>query len=121
VSVAAALDGFVYVGDARTGRILKYTARGAQVALWEAPADALVPLRGLAVSRSHLFVLRGSRPQLEVWTLGGERLLTHSLQGRLESVPPGPLSVAVTRDEELFLLDRATPRVLRFRLKLPSP
>jgi len=121
VAVAAALDDFVYIGDAQTGRILKYTVRGAQVAVWDVPSDAAAPLRGLAVSRSHLFALRGPQAQLEIWTLDGQRILTDPLQGRLDAAPSGALSLAVSRDAEVFLLDPARPRVLRFRLRLPAP
>jgi streptogramin lyase len=121
VSVAAGLDDFVYVGDAQTGRIMKYTVRGAQVAVWDPPSDAAVPLWGLAVSRNHLFVLRGAKPQLEAWTLNGDRVLTDPLEGRFDAAPSGALFLAVSRDEEVFLLDPARPRVLRFRLRLPPP
>jgi len=120
VAVAASLDEFVYVGDARTGRIVKYTRQGAQVAVWDAPSDAPAPLRGMAVSRSHLFVLRGATPQLEVWTLDGQRILTDTLGSRLDASPSASLFLAVTRDEQVFLLDPAQPRVLHFRLRLPS-
>jgi sugar lactone lactonase YvrE len=121
VAVAASLDEFVYVGDARTGRIVKYTHRGAQVAVWEPPADAAAPLQGLALSRSHLFALRGATPRLEVWTLDGQLILTDGFDGRLNASPPASLSLTVSRDEQVFLLDPAQPRVLRFRLRLPAP
>jgi len=120
VAVAAGLDEFVYVADASTGRIFKYTSRGAQAALWEPPADAAAPLRGIAVSRSHVFVLRGAKPQLEVWTFDGQRVLTDPLGGRFDAAPSPSLSFAVSRDEQVFLLDPAQPQVLHFRLRLPG-
>jgi hypothetical protein len=131
--VAAGLNEFVYVGDARTGRIIKYTSRGAQVAVWEAPADAAAPLQGLAVSRNHLFGLRGAPPkasQLEVWTLDGQRVLTEPLGNRLSAKPAEPsatsassttLYLAASRDEQVFVLDSAYPRVLHFRLRFSTP
>jgi hypothetical protein len=120
IAAAAASDEFVYVGDAQTGRILKYTARGAESGIWEPPPDALTPLRGVTVSSKHVFVLRGERPQLEVWTFEGQRILTNSLEGRLENAPAGAIHMAVNRNEELFLLDSATPQVLRFRIRIPA-
>ena len=121
VAVAAGLDEFVYVGDARTGRIFKYTRQGAQAAVWDAPADVAAPLRGIAISRSHLFALRGATPQLEVWTLDGQRILTDTLGSRLGASPSASLFLAVSRDEQAFLLDPAQTRVLHFRLRLSTP
>jgi DNA-binding beta-propeller fold protein YncE len=118
VAVAAGPDEVVYIADGTTGRIAKYTIGGEQVALWDAPADAEDPLRGIAVSRRHVLALRGKYPQLEVWSLDGERLLTESLGDRFEA-PPGDLYFAASRDEQVFLLDPARLRVLRFRLNLP--
>jgi hypothetical protein len=118
--VAAGLDEFMYVADAATGRIAKYTNRGAQVALWEPPPDAAGPLRGIAVSRDHVLVLRGASPQLEVWSFEGRRLLAGSFGSRLGASPPATLYFAASRDEQVFLLDPAEARVLRFRLNLPK-
>ena len=124
VAVAAGLDEFVYVGDAKTGRIVKYTHQGAQVAVWDAPDGAAAPLQAIAVSRSHLFALRGATPQppqLEVWKLDGQRILTDSLGSRLDASASGTLYLAASHDEQVFLLDPAQPRVLHFRLRLPTP
>lgn len=121
VAVAAGLDEFVYVADGATGRIFKYTNRGAQVAVWDPPADAAAPLRAVAVSRNHLFALRGAKPQLEVWTLDGQRVLTDTLGNRFDAAPSPSLYLAVSRDEQVFLLDPAQARVLHFRLTVPAP
>jgi streptogramin lyase len=121
VAVGAGLDEFVYIADAASGRIAKYTNRGAQVALWDAPTDAGAPLRGIAVSRNHVFALRGERPRLEVWSFDGQRVLTDSFGGRLEGAPAASLYLAVSRDEQVFVLHSARARVMRFRLKLQAP
>jgi streptogramin lyase len=124
VAVAAGLDEFVYVGEARTGRIFKYTRQGAQVGVWDAPADAVAPLRGIAISRSHLFALRGATPpapQIDVWTLDGRRILTDTLGSRLGASPSASLFLAASRDEQVFLLDPAQTRVLHFRLRFSTP
>jgi hypothetical protein len=116
IGVAAGLDEFIYIADAASGRIAKYTSRGAQVALWEPPGDAVGPLRAIAVSRNHLFALRGAKPQLEVWTFDGQRVLLDSLGGRFDVEVQKPVYFAVSRDEQVFLLDQVRQRVLRFRL-----
>ena len=120
ITTAAGLDEFVYVVDA-TGRILKYTGRGAQMATWDAPADFEAPVRGLAVSRTHLFVLRGAKPRLDVWTFDGQRVLMDTFGDRFDAAPPSSLYLAVSRDDQVFLLDPAGPRVLRFRLRPTAP
>jgi hypothetical protein len=119
VAVAGGLDEFVYIADSASGRIAKYTSRGAQVALWDSPADAAsAPLRGIAVSRNHVFALRGAKPQLEVWTFDGVRVLTDAFGNRLDAAPSAALYFAVSRDEQVFVLDPGRQRVLRFRLNL---
>ena len=75
IGIATGLDEFIYIADAASGRIEKYTSRGAQVALWEPPGDAVGPLRAIAISRNHVFAVRGATPQLEVWTFDGQRVL----------------------------------------------
>ena len=120
VAAAAGLDEFVYIADSATGRIAKYTSRGAQVALWDPPADAAGPLRGIAISRNYVFALRGIKPQLEVWTFDGQRVLTDAFGGRFDAASPGSLYFAVSHDEQVFLLDAVRLRVLRFRLRLPA-
>jgi hypothetical protein len=117
LAVATGAEDFVYVADA-AGRILKYANSGAQVAIWEPPASSAAPLRGIGVSRNYVFVLRGAKPHLEVWTLDGQLKLIDSLAGRLDAPLPSDVALAVTRDDQVFLLDEAQARVLRFRLRL---
>jgi sugar lactone lactonase YvrE len=125
IAVAAGLNEFVYVGDAQTSRIVKYTLRGAQVAVWDAPQNA-GPLQGLALSRDHLFVLRGGAmetpqsPGIEVWTLEGELVFGEALGNRV-GASSASLYLGASRDEQIFVLDPVRPRVLRFRLQLPAP
>jgi streptogramin lyase len=120
IAVAVGLDDFVYAGDAATGRIVKFDSKGEQVAVWETPADAAGTLRGLAVSRDYVFVLRGAQPQLEVWNLLGQRLLTQSFGGHLDNAAAASLYFAASADDQIFLLDPARLRVLRFKLHMPA-
>jgi outer membrane protein assembly factor BamB len=120
ISAATGFDDFVYVADSATGRIAKFTSRGEQVALWEAPSDAGGPLRGIAVSRNHVFALRGAKPQLEVWSFEGQRVLMDNFGSRLDAVPAASLYFAASPDDQVFLLDSTQQRVLRFRLRLQT-
>ena len=115
VAAVAGPDGFVYVGDARTERVLKFTRGGERVAVWGNPLGN-VRLSGLAVSQDHVFLLRGASPQLEVWTLDGRRELSDDLGGRLGVT--GAASFVLAPGGELLVLDAAGPRVLRFRIHL---
>jgi streptogramin lyase len=118
VAIAAGVDDSVYIADSASGRIARYSNRGAQEAIWDAPADATGTLRGIAVSRDHVFALRGAKPELEIWTFDGKRLLTESFGSHLDAASASSLYFAVSRDEQVFLLDPMGQRVLRFRLRL---
>jgi streptogramin lyase len=110
-------DGFVYVGDALTGRISKFSAGGERVAVWNDSAN-VGRCWGLAATEDHLFVLRGSSPHLEIWTLDGREESTDDLGGRLGAQPTAAVSLVKAPGGELLVLDAATPRVLRFRIRL---
>jgi DNA-binding beta-propeller fold protein YncE len=120
IAAATGLDEFVYIADSASGRIAKYTSRGAQVALWDPPAGSAAPLRGIAVSRNHVFALRGAKPTLEVWTFDGQLVLTDTFGDRFDAALAATLYFAVSRDEQVFLLDPVGQRVLRFRVNLQS-
>jgi DNA-binding beta-propeller fold protein YncE len=111
-------DGFVYVADFETGRIVKFTRDGMQVASWDDSVDPPAPLLGLAVSSSYVFVLRGASPRIVVWTLAGQMRVSDNLAGRLDAAPRNAGSLAVSPSGELVVLDPAAPRVLRFRIHL---
>jgi hypothetical protein len=117
--VVVAADGFIYVADAGSGRILKYAGE-TLVSTWGETAGA-GSLLSMAVSPKYLFVLRNAAPRLEVWTLGGQLKLKDNLGGRLDVPPASRASLAVTPQDELIVLDPAVPRVLRFRIHLDTP
>jgi streptogramin lyase len=120
IAVALGFDDFVYAGDAATGRIVKFNGQGEQIAVWEPPADVAGVLRGIAVSRNYVLVLRGAQPQLEVWNPLGERLLTQSFGSHLDSAAEASLYFAASLDDQIFLLDPTRQRVLRFKLRMPA-
>jgi streptogramin lyase len=118
VVAAVGPDGFVYVGDAQTNRIVKFTPEGMQVASWDDSADDPAPLLGLAVSSNYVFMLRGASPRIVVWTLDGQRRLADNLGGRLDTAASNAGSLALSPAGELIVLDPGAPRVLRFRMHL---
>jgi DNA-binding beta-propeller fold protein YncE len=115
-------DGSVYVGEWQTGRIVKYSTDGRQIAEFSAsPSGAAAPLLSLAASAKYLFALRDAAPHLEIWTLDGHLKMTDNLGGRLDAASPGKASLAVSGQDDLVVLNPAGPRVLRFRTHLDNP
>jgi hypothetical protein len=92
VATAAAPDGFVYVGEARTGRIVKFSGQGEQVAEWAATASSAAHLVAVAVSPKYVFALRDASPRLQIWTLNGQPVLSDDLGGRLAETPVDAVS-----------------------------
>ncbi len=119
VAAVAGPDGFVYVSDALTGRVLKFTPGGERIAVWGNPLGT-ARLSGLAVSQDHVFLLHGAGPQLEIWTLDGRQEFSDDLGGRVGRAFSA-VSLALAPGGELLVLDAAEPRVLRFRLPLGTP
>jgi hypothetical protein len=118
VVAAVGPDGFVYVGDAQTNGVMKFTREGVRVAAWDDSADDPAPLLGLAVSSNYVFMLRGAAPRIVVWKLDGQRRLADNLGGRLDAAPSNAGSLALSPSGELIVLDPSAPRVLRFRVHL---
>jgi DNA-binding beta-propeller fold protein YncE len=116
VAAVAGPDGFVYVGDAGAGRVVKFTRGGAQAGSWDDSAGSDAPLLDLAVSSKYVFALRGASPRVVVWTLDGQHVLSDNLDGRLDSLAQGGGSLALSPDGELVVLDPVVPIVLRFRV-----
>jgi streptogramin lyase len=118
---AVANNDAVYVGDAASGRILKFTRDGVQSAGFKSPdSEDNSQLLGLAAAAKHVFALRGSPPRIEVWSEDGHREFVDTLEDRLSAVES---AVYFTADAagDLIVLDREARRVLRFRTHLDLP
>jgi hypothetical protein len=98
IATAAASDGFVYVGEARTGRIVKFSAQGEQIAAWAATASSAAHLVAVAVSPKYVFALRDGSPRLQIWTLDGQPVLSDDLGGRLAEAPEAASPDAASRN-----------------------
>jgi hypothetical protein len=119
-AAAVGPDDFVYVADSAAPRIAKFTGRGELVTVSQTPDGATGPLRGLGVSRNRVFVLRGVRPQLDIWSFDGKHLATLDFGNHQDDVSAASIYFAVSPDEQIFVLDPARQRVLRFRLHMPA-
>ena len=117
----AGSDGSVYVGEWETGRIVKFSEDGRQIADWGPALGSSAPQQSLGVSEKYVFALRDAAPHLQVWTLDGHLKTTDNLGGMLDGTSPSKASLAVGFQSDLVILDPATPRVLRFRTHLDSP
>jgi streptogramin lyase len=125
IAAVAGHDGFLYVADAASGSIVKYRPTGERVGFWNDPADD-GKLLGLAVSETHVFVLRSASPRLTIWSLDGKRELSDDLGGRLGAASggvaaPGALQndawIAAAPGDQFLVLDASAPRVLRFQVR----
>jgi DNA-binding beta-propeller fold protein YncE len=119
---AMAAGDFVYVADARSDRIVKFSGSGEVAGSWGDSGDAVTAVRGLAVSQKYVFVLRGASPCLEAWTLDGQRAFADDLGGRWNPASAdAAAAIATDGAGDLYVLDAAGPRVLHFRIHADLP
>lgn len=118
-AVVAANDA-VYVGEAGTNRILKFSADGIQKAEFKASDGDAGRLLALAAGNKHVFALTGFPVRLHVWSEDGHLGLTDSMGDRLSGVESA-VYLAADAAGDLIVLDSEARRVLRFRAHLDLP
>jgi len=111
-------DGFLYIGDERGNRILRFTGDGQFVSEINKSATGLsVKLSDqFAVSRANVFAMDADGRMLHVWTIDGSPKLDVDLAPQLgQAARPAP-GLAVSPRDELLVLDQLGARVLRYRI-----
>ena len=121
LALALGPDGSVFVADASSGLISKFSARGDFVGSWGQPGSTLETKNpvSLAASNRFLFCFDAAPPRLLVWTLDGKPFFQMDLSSPIAlSSGSGDTraSLAITAHNELLLLDPSSGKVLRFRI-----
>lgn len=120
-SLGAGPDGYVYVLDVTGDRVQKFSGDGDYSAGWSTPIPAGAPAGadstglGIAVNSKYVFAADTENRGVRVWMLDGQDKLTDDLGGRLQG-SSSQYQIAVNRRGELFVLDLAGGRILRFRI-----
>jgi DNA-binding beta-propeller fold protein YncE len=119
-SLAAGSDGHLYVLDASSARVQKFTLDGDFVAAWgNAPTSGsndTAPLGvGIGVTSKYVFTPDSAHRGVLVWMLDGQPKLGDSLGDRLQN-GTGTFQIAASSRGELIVLDAAKSSVLRFRI-----
>jgi hypothetical protein len=120
-SLVAASDGYLYVADAMSVQVAKFTLSGDFSAVWgnpqtsKSPGPAESAGRGIGVTAKFVFVAEPENRGVRVWTTDGHEKIVDDLEGRLGS-GTGVYQVTTSRRGELLVLDCGAAKVLRFKI-----
>ncbi|MGB9335830.1 MAG: NHL repeat-containing protein [Candidatus Acidiferrales bacterium] len=120
-SLVAASDGYLYVVDATSTQVEKFTLSGDYVTAWGSPpapgppGSTDSPGRGIAVTSKYVFVAEPENRGVRAWTVDGHDKIVDDLGGRLKGAN-GAYQVATSRRGELLVLDFTAAKVLRFKI-----
>ena len=120
-SLVAASDGYLYVADAMSVQVAKFTLSGDYSAVWGNPQTAKSPGpveaagRGIGVTAKYVFVAEPENRGVRVWTTDGHEKIVDDLDGRLGG-SNGVYQVTASRRGELLVLDCSAAKVLRFKI-----
>ena len=119
-SLAAGTDGYVYILDASSTIVQKFTLDGEFVTAWGNPpltsADASVPHGiGIGVNSKYVFTPDPAHRGILAWSHDGQSRFADSLDYRLQNIG-GVFQIAASPRGELLVLDVSGSRVLRFRV-----
>ena len=111
-------DGNLYVLDTGNHRVQKFTREGGFLAAWGGASggSSLENVTSITVSDKYVFLGDPTNRAVQVWSLDGALRRTESLASHLELKSGSPVSISITTRNELYLLDAAGARVIRFRI-----
>jgi len=117
-AVANGSDGFLYVADPASNRILRFTGDGRFFAALNADADGTSRRLSdrIAVARGYIFAMDLDGLMLHVFTTEGRAVLDTDLAPELGQAKRSAPALAVSPRKELLVLDAPEDRVLRYRL-----
>lgn len=120
-AIAVGSDGLLYVADMGNGRIQRLTQNGDFVSAWsvaEPGQQDFAAIMSIAMLKANIFMLMLDHTQyrLQVRALEGKLLVQDALAGQVPPNQKEAWAIAASPRGELFLLDRAGARVLRFRI-----
>jgi len=117
-AVANGSDGFLYVADPESNRILRYTGEGHFFAALNVDADGTSRKISdrIAVSHGYIFAMDSDGLMLHVFTTEGRAVLDVDLAPELGQAKRSAPALAVSPRKELLVLDTPEDRVLRYRL-----
>ncbi len=117
-AVANGSDGFLYVADPASNRILRFTGEGRFFAALNVDADGTGRRLSdrIAVARGYIFAMDLDGRMLHVFTTEGRPVLDTDLAPELGQAKRSAPALAVSPRKELLVLDTPEARVLRYRL-----
>jgi len=117
-AVASGSDGYLYVADPGSNRILRFTGDGRFFAALNADADGTSRRLSdrIAVARGYIFAMDSNGLMLHVFTTEGRAVLDTDLAPELGQAKRSAPALAVSPRKELLVLDAPEDRVLRYRL-----
>jgi streptogramin lyase len=117
-SIATARDGRVLVADSGP-RVQAFTSEGELAnpsGAWPQNGDRSGGLAQIASHKDHVVGLVQGGHAVQVWTSEGKEVLTESLDKYVQPRGERPLAITATSRGDLFVVDPAGARILRFRI-----
>jgi sugar lactone lactonase YvrE len=120
-AIAVGSDGLLYVADMGNGRIQSLSQNGDFISSWnvaETGQQDIPAIMSLATLKGNIFILLLDHTQyrLQARAPEGKLLVQEALAGQVPPNQKEAWAISASPRNELFLLDRAGARVLRFRI-----
>jgi streptogramin lyase len=117
-AIVSGPDGYLYMVDPSSDRILRFTDEGHFIAKVDASADGTDRKlsNSFAVTRAYIFAMDADGRKLHVWSLDGTSKLDVDLAPELGQGHRSAPAIAVSPRKELLVLDAPEARVLRYSI-----